>query len=197
MRDQLFLIKEETVQTENIKQYLKRKLKKQEPDVEPILFHGADESQGEYRWLSNDSYHPIDMNGEQFKTVEHYFQAMKAKEFGDTETYNKIIKSKTPKAAKALGKKVANLVTEVWESKRDPIMQEAVRAKFVQHPELRKKLIETEDKPIGKADARDMYWGIGTSVDSEKSKFPSKWRGKNMLGKLLMKLRDDFRKEEA
>ena len=175
----------------------KRKLKRLPTDVEPILFNGADESQGEYRWLSNDSYHPIDVDGEQFPTVEHYFQAMKAKEFDDTEVYNKIIKSKTPKAAKALGKKVTKLVTEVWESRRDEIMEKAVRAKFVQHPELRKKLIETEDKPIGKADARDMYWGIGTSVESEKSKIPSKWRGHNKLGKLLMNLRKTFKEESS
>jgi ribA/ribD-fused uncharacterized protein len=188
--------KEEEVKVEEEKPK-KRKLKRLPTDVEPILFNGADESQGEYRWLSNDSYHPIDMDGEQFPTVEHYFQAMKAKEFGDTEVYNKIIKSKTPKAAKALGKKVTKLVTEVWEAKRDEIMEKAVRAKFVQHPELRKKLMETEDTPIGKADARDMYWGIGTSVESEKSKIPSKWRGHNKLGKLLMNLRKTFKDEAS
>jgi ribA/ribD-fused uncharacterized protein len=76
-------------------------------------------------------------------------------------------------------------------------MEKAVRAKFVQHPELRKKLIETEETPIGKADARDMYWGIGTSVESEKSKIPSKWRGYNKLGKILMMLRKTFKEESS
>jgi predicted NAD-dependent protein-ADP-ribosyltransferase YbiA (DUF1768 family) len=35
------------------------------------------------------------MDGEKFPSVEHYFQAMKAKEFKDDEIYNKIIKTKT------------------------------------------------------------------------------------------------------
>ena len=171
----------------------KRKLKKPvEEGPEPVLFFGADESKGEFRNFSNMSEHPIDIDGEKFQTVEHYFQAMKAKEFDDKEMYDKIIKAKTPKAVKALGKKVKNFIKEQWDSKRDEIMAKAVRAKFVQHPELQKELLATGDRPIGEANARDTYWGIGTAVTSEKSKHPSKWRGQNKMGKLLMDLRKEF-----
>lgn len=76
-------------------------------------------------------------------------------------------------------------------------MAKGVRAKFVQHPELRTQLLGTDDKIIGFADARDVYWGIGTSMTTEKVKFPSKWRGQNKLGKLLMSLRDEFKQEVA
>lgn len=175
----------------------KRKLRKipEKIEEEPILFFGADESKGEYRSFSNMSNHPIEIDGIKFPTVEHYFQAMKAQEFKDDESYQKILKTKTPKAAKAAGKKVKNFVEEVWDSKRDGIMEKAVSTKFKQHPEIRKKLLETGDKLIGEANPRDTYWGIGTSMDLEKSKTPSKWRGQNKLGKLLMKLRDDFKIE--
>jgi len=175
----------------------RRKLIKGEPEPEPILFFGADESKGPHRNLSNMSAHPIEIEGVKYPTVEHYFQAMKAKEFEDQEVFDKIVKSKTPKAAKALGKKVKNFVTEVWDAKRDAIMETGLRAKFVQHPELRKELMATEDKLIGEADPRDTYWGIGTSMDLEKSKTPSKWRGQNKLGKMLMTLRSDFKAESA
>lgn len=175
----------------------RRKLKKGDPEPEPVLFFGADESKGPHRNFSNMSAHPIEIEGVKYPTVEHYFQAMKAKEFEDTEVYDKILKAKTPKAAKALGKKVKNFVTEVWDSKRDGIMETALRAKFVQHPELRKELLATEDKVIGEADPRNTYWGIGTSMDLEKSKTPSKWRGQNKLGKMLMTLRSDFKEESA
>ena len=83
-------------------------------------------------------------------------------------------------------------MTEVWDSKRDDILRTGVKAKFVQHPELRKQLQETEDRMIGEADARDTYWGIGTAMTSEKSKHPDKWRGQNKLGKMLMELRKQF-----
>ena len=177
----------------------KRKLRKGggEPEPEPVLFFQADESKGKYRNFSNMSEHPIDVDGEKFPTVEHYFQAMKAKEFKDDEIYNKIVKSKTPKAAKALGKKVKNFVKEVWDDKRDEYMSKAVHAKFSQHPELRNELLETADKVIGEANPRDMYWGIGTSMESDKSKFPSKWRGQNRLGKMLMELRKRYKEEHV
>lgn len=175
----------------------RRKLKKGDPEPEPILFFGSDESKGPYRNFSNMSAHPIEIEGVQYPTVEHYFQAMKAKEFGDADVYDKITTARTPKAAKALGKKVKNLVTEVWDAKRDQVMETGVRTKFIQHPELRKELMATEDKLIGEANPRDTYWGIGTSMDLEKSKTPSKWRGQNKLGKLLMQLRDDFKKESS
>jgi ribA/ribD-fused uncharacterized protein len=76
-------------------------------------------------------------------------------------------------------------------------MEKALRAKFVQHPELRKQLLETGDKIIGEADPRDMYWGIGTGIESEKSKKPSKWRGLNKLGKMIMSLRKTFQEESS
>jgi len=173
----------------------KRKLRKPIEDAgpPPVLFYGADESKGEFRNFSNMSQHPIDVDGVRYPTVEHYFQGMKAKQFEDKEMEDTIVKAKTPKSAKALGKKVKNFVKEVWDAKRDEVMRTGVRAKFVQHPELRKQLLETGDRLIGEANARDLYWGIGTAVSSEKSKHPDKWRGQNKLGKLLMELRDEFK----
>jgi ribA/ribD-fused uncharacterized protein len=171
-----------------------KKLKKVEEVVEePILFFGSDESKGDYRHFSNMSEHRITIDDVEYKTVEHYFQAMKAREFEDTEMYQKILKIKTPKAAKAIGQKISNFKPEVWDKRKDELMEKGVRTKFVQHPTLRKQLLETGDKTIGEANPRDTYWGIGTSMNLEKAKIPSKWRGKNMMGKLLMKLREEFR----
>jgi ribA/ribD-fused uncharacterized protein len=167
-------------------------LKKEEVADEPILFFGSDESKGDYRHFSNMSEHKITIDDVEYKTVEHYFQAMKAREFEDTEMYQKILKIKTPKAAKAIGQKIANFKPEVWDKRKDELMEKGVRTKFVQHPTLRKQLLETGDKTIGEANPRDTYWGIGTSMNLEKAKIPSKWRGKNMMGKLLMKLREEF-----
>ena len=171
----------------------KRKLKKAvEPEQEPVLFFGADESKGEYRGFSNMAEYPMEIDGIKYPSVEHYFQAMKATEFKDEDSLKKIMKTKTGKAVKAVGKKVNNFNQDVWDSKKNEVMEKAVKAKFVQHPELRKKLQETGDKMIGEANPRDLYWGIGTSITQEKAKFPSKWRGLNKLGKILMELRNEF-----
>lgn len=178
----------------------KRKLKKggsqDVVEAKPILFFGADESKGPYRNFSNMSSHPIEINGIKYLTVEHYFQAMKAKEFEDAESYDKILKVATPKAVKALGRLVKNFNDDAWNTKRDEVMKLGVRTKFIQHPELRKQLLATGDDIIGEANPRDLYWGIGSSTEQEKSAFPSKWRGQNNLGKLLMNLRKEFKVNE-
>ena len=163
-----------------------------EKEEEPILFNGPGEDQGEHKAFSNMAEYPIQIESITYPTVEHYFQWQKAHEF-DKEMEEKILKTPSAKAVKALGKKVKNFVKELWDDKRDELMARGVKAKFVQHPELQKRLMETADKKIGFANARDTYWSIGTSVDTEKSKTPSKWKGQNKLGKILMMLREEFK----
>ena len=172
-----------------------RKLKKAggEAKENPVLFSQPGEDKGEFRTFSNQAEYPIQISDVRFPSVEHYFQAQKAKEFGDDEIYKKILDTPSGKAVKALGKKVKNFHKEVWDAKRLEIMMRGVKAKFVQHPELQKQLLETGDRQIGEADARDSFWGIGTSENTDKSNDPSKWKGQNRLGKILMALRDEFK----
>ena len=72
-------------------------------------------------------------------------------------------------------------------------MRTALKAKFIQHPDLKTKLLETGTRSIGEASARDKYWSIGTSADTAKAKDPSKWPGKNVLGNMLMELRKELK----
>ena len=181
-------VKEEEPEKKEVK---KRKLKKAEPE-DVVLFGVADATGGEYRDFSNMSDHSVEIDGVKYVSVEHYFQAMKATEFKDDETMKKIMKTKTSKAVKALGNKVKDYNEDTWKLRRDDVMKKAVRAKFVQHPELRKRLVETGEKQIGFADARDNYWSIGTSMVQEKARLPAKWKGENHLGKIMMELRKEF-----
>jgi ribA/ribD-fused uncharacterized protein len=167
-----------------------------EQGEEPALFQGADESSGEFRMFSNMYDAPIQIDNQVYPTVEHYYQWSKAKMFKDDDTANKIMETKTVKAVKSLGKKVANFKTDEWDAKRDEIMRSAVKAKVLQHPEILAKLKETKNRPIGKADAREKYWGIGSSANLDKAKRPDKWAGQNKLGKIWMDLRTEFTKAE-
>jgi ribA/ribD-fused uncharacterized protein len=179
---------------------VKRKLKKAPvaPEEMPILFFGPTPKEDSSQNFSNQSAHPITVDDVQYKTVEHFIQAQKAKLFGDEKTYTEILKkAKTPSSAKKMGGKIEGFVTEVWESKQDEIYEKGVRAKFVQHPSLRKQLTDTGEKMIGEADPRDFYWGIGTGAALEKAKTPSKWKGMNKMGKLLMKMRKHFQDESV
>jgi ribA/ribD-fused uncharacterized protein len=190
--------KEEEPKTEEAKpKPKKRMLKLPKADAaelpEPVLFSGADEGKGEWRGFSTMYEAPFQVDGVTFPTLEHYVQWSKAKMFGDAATEAKILKTKTAKAVKTLGDKVKDAKEEEWDKKKDEVMRTGLKAKFMQHPELRTKLAETKDRPIGEANARDKYWAIGTSAETSKAKDPSKWPGKNVLGKMLEALRTELK----
>jgi len=73
-----------------------------------------------------------------------------------------------------------------WETVKDSIMADGLLAKFSQHEELKKVLLSTGTAKILEKTTGDYYWGIGT-----------KGTGKNMLGILLMELREKFQKEDS
>jgi N-glycosidase YbiA len=65
-------------------------------------------------------------------------------------------------------------------------MRQALRAKFTQHPDIQKILLETGNEELIENTTKDHYWGCGSTGT-----------GKNMLGKLLMELRDELRALEV
>jgi ribA/ribD-fused uncharacterized protein len=168
----------------------KKLVKVEQDEVEPVLFST---DIAEFKEFSMDHEAAMQIDGITFPTVQHYLQWSKAKQFGDAEAQSKILKTKSPKSVKTYGEKVIGFKEDEWNEKRDTVMTIALKAKFMQHPELKTKLLSTGDKPIGEANARDKYWSIGTGADTSKAKIPSKWPGKNRLGQLLMDLRRDLK----
>jgi ribA/ribD-fused uncharacterized protein len=138
-----------------------------------------DSFQGEYRWLSNFWFSPIEYSGDRFDTVEHGYQAAKAAEPLD---YFRIAHAKTPGEAKRLGKYC--ILRSDWEQVKDKIMEDLVREKF-KIPELREKLLATGDAELIEGNTwNDTYWGRCNGI------------GKNKLGQILMKIRDEIKNEE-
>lgn len=66
-----------------------------------------------------------------------------------------------------------------WEEVKDMIMLKALRAKFTQHEDIKKKLIGTGTAELIEHTTNDSYWADGGDGS-----------GKNMLGKLLMQIRE-------
>lgn len=139
--------------------------------AEPIRFYGGDTP------YSNFAAYAITVDGLEYPTTEHYFQAMKFAET-DPEYAEKVRKSPTPFKAKMLGKSREHPIPEDWNDKRDNVMRVALFYKALQHPYFMETLLETGDAELIEAAPRDYYWGEG-----------AKKTGKNMLGKLLMELR--------
>ena len=73
-----------------------------------------------------------------------------------------------------------------WESVKEKVMLDALRAKFTQNADLKAILLGTGDAVLVEHTARDAYWGDGGDGS-----------GKNRLGRLLMRLRDELRAVET
>jgi ribA/ribD-fused uncharacterized protein len=138
-----------------------------------ILFYRVTEAYGEF---SNFAPYPITLKGKQWPTAEHYFQAQK---FAGTEHEQAIRKLASPMNAARMGRNRKLPLRRDWESAKENIMREALRAKFTQHPELQKLLLETGDAVLVEHTRNDRYWGDGGDGS-----------GKNRLGLLLMELRE-------
>ena len=128
-----------------------------------------------------------------YPTAEHYMMAEKARLFGDAEMCAEILAAKEPAQAKSLGRKVRGFNEERWAEKRVSIAVRGNTAKFGQNADLKEWLIATKDAVLVEASPVNRVWGIGVSADDKRAGNPETWRGLNLLGFVLMKVRADLK----
>lgn len=131
-----------------------------------------------YGCFSNFSPHPIEIAGEQWQTVEHYYQAHKYMGTGNTEIVDQIRQAETPEMAAGLGRNPALTLRPDWEAVKQDIMWQGVLTKFRMHDDIRRILLSTQDSILVEDSPTDYYWGCG----KERT-------GRNELGKMLMQVR--------
>jgi ribA/ribD-fused uncharacterized protein len=132
---------------------------------------------------------PLRINGELFRTAEHYMMVSKARLFGDEAAAQRILSAVTPNEAKALGRKIQGFYDEGWLAHREEIVFTGNLEKFSQHSSLQQFLLATGDSILVEASPTDPIWGIGLAQDNPLATDPSSWPGLNLLGFALMKVR--------
>lgn len=140
-----------------------------------IKFYSVNNKYGEF---SNFALYPIKLKGKIWATSEHYFQAQK---FKGTPHESKIRKARTPMLAAQLGRSRKVKLRRDWEKVKDAVMYEAVKAKFVQHKNLKELLLSTGNSKLIEHTVNDDYWGDGGNG-----------KGQNKLGKILMQIRKEL-----
>ena len=141
-----------------------------------IYFYSVDTV---YGFMSN--FYPcefIDSKKNTWKSSEHYYQAHK---FADINLFHKIKSQPTPKLCYKTAWKYKNLFRKDWTEIKDGIMWKAINYKFDQNPDLKQKLIDTYPKTLVEHALKDFHYGCG--IDGS---------GKNILGKMLMELRNNY-----
>ena len=162
----------------------------QEEGAAMICFHNPDEDNG---YLSNWFLSEFTVCGITFSSMEQYMMYEKAILFKDQTTAEKILQTDDVAKIKALGRTVQNFDDEVWAKEREGIVYNGVLEKFRQNPELAEKLKKTGEEIIAECAVKDRIWGIGLSIKDENRLSIDKWRGQNLLGRILMRVREDIR----
>ncbi len=126
---------------------------------------------------------------------EQYFMKKKQELFDkdNLKLANDILYESNPKKIKDYGRQVNNFDQDTWDKNKVEIMKKGVREKFSQNTNLKKLLIETGDKILVEASPFDKIWGIGLSEEVAKVTHPSKWKGQNLLGNILMEVRTELK----
>jgi len=132
------------------------------------------------------------VDGNTFNCAEQFMMHGKARLFADTAIAAQILTATQPRDHKALGRKVANFDPAIWDREREQIVYAGNHAKFTQNTELLDVLLATRGTTLVEASPRDRIWGIGMAATDPRATDPTQWRGKNLLGKVLTKLRDDL-----
>lgn len=114
-----------------------------------------------------------------FQTNEHFYQYHKA--FYEPDA-NLILNAKTPYEAAKIGRSCE--IVQNWDRYKDSVMYIGLMLKFGQNKNCRNELFSTKDYIIAELSKKDFYWG--TSLERE---------GNNVLGKLLMKVREHYKQE--
>lgn len=132
------------------------------------------------------------LEGKLWTTSEKYFMWKKAVTFGDNETAEKIIKLDSPREIKKLGRQVKNFSSEVWDKVKVDIMYAGVNAKFTQDAECNNCIKEFQNQKFVEGSPDDTIWGVGIHYQDENVFDESKWRGQNLLGNILTRVRDEI-----
>ena len=144
--------------------------------AEVIHFYSVTDEHG---WCSNFAPYPIKARGRTWPTTEHFFQAQKFENASDQE---EIRRANSPMLAAGMGRDRKRKLRRDWDSVKVAVMREALQAKFSQHEDLARLLQATGDAKLVEHTENDDYWGDGGDGS-----------GSNMLGRLLMELREAAR----
>jgi ribA/ribD-fused uncharacterized protein len=126
----------------------------------------------------------LEINGVEIRTCEALYQACRFPHMPDVQGL--IINQKSPMTAKMKSKPYRSLSRSDWDTVRVRIMRWCLRVKIAcNYPKFYDLLLATGNRPIVEESKRDEFWGAKACNDGTLA-------GANVLGRLLMELRQDL-----
>lgn len=152
-----------------------------------ICFHNPNEENG---YLSNWYTSLFEVDKITFSSVEQFMMYHKAICFGDETAATKIFSADDAAEIKALGRQILKYDEHIWNGIRQIVVYEGLLAKFTQNEALKDKLISTGVAILAECAVKDLIWGIGLSMKDPDRIDRTKWKGQNLLGYTLMRVRE-------
>lgn len=153
---------------------------------DPVLFYS-----GKNWRFSNFAAVRFEWNGRIWSTAEHAYQARKFRhpkqaslyQLDAQRVFNVIRSANDPGIAKEIAHspKHTHLISPTWEQDKLEIMCEIKLEQIAQNPKLQQNLLDTGSAILVENSSTDSFWGRGPN-----------WRGKNMLGVIIMLIRDEL-----
>jgi type I restriction enzyme S subunit len=132
---------------------------------------------------------PLRVNGVRIRTSEALYQACRFPHLPDVQ--RKIIDEHSPMTAKMRSKPFRKDSRSDWDAVRVKIMRWCLRVKLAQNwREFGRLLLATGDRPIVEQSRKDDFWGAKVAADGSLV-------GMNVLGRLLMELREQLKGDEV
>lgn len=140
----------------------------------------------------------------ELESSEQAFMYMKATLFEDLDTAKRILEGgHAPQYYKKLGRQVKGFDQSVWNTWKVSIMRTVCLNKFSQNEVLKYHLLSTGDAILVETSPFDSVWGIGLAKQDRYGNKQTdwldvnKWKGQNLLGFILMDVRDELRSEKG
>lgn len=138
------------------------------------------------------NWHPAEFTdalGNKFANSEQAFMYYKALFFGDLTVAAQVVKETNPAEVKKFGRMVKGFDGIAWDLVKVGFMEYVNLLKYRQNEEFRRALLDTKDFVLVEASPYDKIWGVGLSEDDPEILIEAHWKGENLLGYALMKIR--------
>jgi type I restriction enzyme, S subunit len=130
---------------------------------------------------------PLDVAGVQIRTSEALYQACRFPHHPRVQRL--IIDERSPMTAKMKSKPCRSQSRRDWDAIRVDVMRWCLRVKLAQNLDsFGELLLATDEKPIVEESRKDPFWGARPQEDGALV-------GRNVLGRLLMELREELRRQ--
>lgn len=149
------------------------------------------------QWINPEYPEGTDASVYEFTSTEQAFMYYKALYFDNQELADKILEEHNPDKCRRMGRQVTRYDDTKWSKIRYEVFYRLNLAKYTQDSILRKKLLEPkfDDKIFVEASPIDKIWGVGLDENNPLIDDEYNWKGQNLLGQIITKIRTKLKNE--